>query len=95
MTRKLYLVNMSNHENEEYDISTNGQDIVNLIPGDKIEVEDASNGAERIVLRFIDSTIQMRLEDTILRPCLREWKMIKKNQQLKSFLSAKAPIALG
>ena len=50
MTRKLYLVNMSNHENEEYDISINGQDIVNLVTGDKIEVEDASSGAERIVI---------------------------------------------
>ena len=52
MTRKLYLVNMSNHENEEYDISTNGQEIVNLVPGDKIEVEDASNGAERIAIEI-------------------------------------------
>ena len=50
MTRKLYLVNMGNWKNDEYDISINDQEIVNLIPGDKIEVEDASNGAERIVI---------------------------------------------
>ena len=50
MTRKLYLVNMSDCENEEYDVVLNGQGVVNLAPGEKIEIEDEVSGSERIII---------------------------------------------